>query len=312
MSLGNPPRALKSAPPYAPTAAVLRNVARGQGLLFRGRSGAPLLLLVLAAGAALPLAAYVRRGETSGVHARAAAAGVSALCCIAVIATAALVANERQAVWVYATEVTRRVAPYVAFFLVLMLVCTASIAAGRRPASRAVPRFFAAAALACYAVGFPWVRPLDTPFHLTADGRAVLAYLRDAPAPRDGFVLTNAVTTGEFHVYAERIGLLEGHQPLLRPRLLAQALERVEGARAFLRDPVAKTSFLLDHDVRYVVLQRGERTDVGGRSLVGADELASFSARSEDAGLEPVFRAGAVDVYRVARPSTVTPVPRRE
>ena len=61
-----------------------------------------------------------------------------------------------------------------------------------------------------------------------------------------------------------------------------------------------------------VCVSAEERTDVGGRSIVGADALASFAARSADAGLEPVFRAGAVDVYRAARPSTATQVPRRQ
>ena len=112
-------------PPFTADAAVLLKVLRVQGALFRAGIPATVALALLAACGFTLVRALLRDRE----HARGdvrVIAGVSALLSIALIVAAALGSNHRSGIWVYATEVTRRGAPYISFFAVLMLVCVAS------------------------------------------------------------------------------------------------------------------------------------------------------------------------------------------
>lgn len=260
------------------------------GLLFRNGLGAAaaLFFFVTASGACfLGLRREACRDDRLPALFGFAAA-LQVLCLLAL----AFACNAYFDTWIYRTEVLRRLIPYLSVFL--LITFTAALALiSRRAASKGLRSGLSflclLVALAAYGASFRYMLPVKSPYTMSSEAVETARWLKENTAPGEK-ILSNTASNGAFFVLANRISITEGHQPMLRPSLVAQTVELLEQARLFFEQP--EENFLTERGVEYVVVSRGT-ADFGGTRFV-----EPFSKERRPRFLCPAYSAGHIEVYR--------------
>ncbi len=194
--------------------------------------------------------------------------GVSSIFVIVVIIALTYLTDQIYDVFIYQTEMARRVAPYLSLFILIILLITPFVFSTREPGDRKIPFqgglqfLFFSLALFCYLKSFPF-SPLPSLFTITKPGVEALKWLEEK-SPKNSVVLSNLITNGAFYVLSDTVGALEGHQPVLRPKLLHETLERISRAQEFFKDPIENQSLLESWNVKYILFKSSWSPDLGG------------------------------------------------
>lgn len=294
-------------PQYYPAGLVLREFLRNQGTLFHNYWGALGGLLVLSM-AVLSLLAYALRGRLRYPPSTLpVASGLAAVATIVIILALTLVSLRSSAIWLYQTEVLRRIAPYAALMALLIVAAALKIFSLPAPSTAAETRSSRRSVLAgttvllvticCYGLSFPRAEPLPSPYPVSREGVEVLRWL-DENLPPGATVLANVVSSGAFHVFADAQGVLEGHQPVLRPGLLHEVLQLMREARNFFAQPGSGHDFLARFGIDTVVVVHGPAGDLGGTLLSPKAPPVDLSPLVADGTLCKATASGHIEVYR--------------
>lgn len=151
-------------------------------------------------------------------------------------------------------------------------------------------------AVCCFIV-FPSVKRLNKlhkqpGVRMSKEGYETLQWLKNN-TPEDALILANVRTGGSLDFFSDRIGLLEGGGPFLRPLILDKVLHILDDARDFFTDP-GRGNILKKYNVNYVVTV--PETDMGGWNIL-------TQGISEEMDLLPYLKEvktfGMIKIYEV-------------
>lgn len=288
--------AFQAGPYFRSVGHLLQETLLGQGRAFSFSAlalGTLFVLLFFAFRAFLSFCHGTSRKEVSGVI------GVASVLVIGSILVLGYVTDRMFDVFIYQTEITRRLGPYLSLFGLMLT----SEALQQVPwKQKLFQNLFIGIVLVCYVLSFPVLRALPSPFLVSASGGDALRWLRQVP--QEGRILANIIGSGGFHVLANRVALLEGHQPFLRPKLLLETLSILDQAREFFRNPQGNQEFLQAHQIAYVAWVRGEVPEFGGPPLFPKGTTPLFPPETVTAEIgtnllcfEKAF--GHIDIYSI-------------
>lgn len=277
MSLGSSHRPFHGGPFFNSLSDLLGAIIQEQGLLARNALGLMVLSVLFIVSSLMLVWSFAKSRVRCTPISAEVSFGVASFITLFFIVGLSWWCDQFFTVFIYQTEFVRRLSPYSSIFVLIILGATSSLLMRRglwlrRGISLLVPL----AAVGFYTASFPYSAPLKTPFRVTESGLSALQWFATAPIAPGETVLTNVVGNGAFHVLTDRIGLLEGHQPFLRPKLLADTLDVIYKAQAFFIAPREHSNFLAENSVSHVVFVEGGESDLGGSPLFPNREVVQL------------------------------------
>lgn len=279
------------APQRLSVAALIQQVFWENGLLFRNTIGAAICLFLFVVSTVIAVVS-LKKVETNSDASSSQLVAFAAALQVLLLPVLALITNAAFDSWVYRTEVLRRLIPYLSVFLLMQFAAVSTYLYQRRNSASLKKAFsvvFAVLSLGFHAASYPYMFPVKSPYTLSAEGITALRWLETA-TPKDAIVLSNIASNGAFHVLAGRPALTEGHQPMLRPALVAQTIENLRNAQKFFENP--NENFLISSGAAYVIVSRG------GADFGGTEYAAPFEAANAPSFLCSAWKSGHIEIYR--------------
>ncbi|MCP3973508.1 MAG: hypothetical protein GY720_03330 [bacterium] len=189
-----------------------------------------------------------------------------------------LVFAYRYELHVFRTHPQRREFPYAGLVVIGLVVAVASGWRWRVTRAREGLTVVLVAAFAAGSIGLGW---MTAPRQWAEGGMklnevAALDWVRQQ-TPEDSWILANVRTTATFGAYAERPSLTEGDTPYTYPLRLQTTLELLDSAQGWFKEP--DLTFLVEHDIDYVVATLGRGLALGGDVYARLDSLQPLDSQ---------------------------------